>query len=391
MSFYKNTSMNDEDLYDILGVNNNASQEDIKKAFRKLSLLYHPDKNPNNEEASNKFKQINTAYQILSDYNLRNTYNNKFKPKYNYNFQENTSSSEPYLDINLNNILDAFKLNLQKNNKPNITTFSQQLNTNNIDPTSIFLSSMKDPSLMNLAKELFEKTIESSINNQQHQSPSPSPSQFLQNSLMMMTNNQPTNMMKSGGGGGIGVNMDMYNKPLPILMNLEVSLSDVYNGAQIPIQIERDIIFNGFMSNKTKEIETIYVDVYKGIDDGEIITIENKGHIIDNTIKGDIKLTVKIVNTTDFKRKGLDLIYTKNITLKEALCGDFEFDINLLDGNNCTIKNNKGIIIKPNFFQKYPNMGFTRGQQTGHLIIHFNIIFPSKLSNQQIETLATIL
>jgi molecular chaperone DnaJ len=54
-------------LYEILGVSENASAEDIKNAYRKLVLKYHPDKNPGNEEAVAKFKEVQTAYEILTD------------------------------------------------------------------------------------------------------------------------------------------------------------------------------------------------------------------------------------------------------------------------------------------------------------------------------------
>ena len=54
-------------LYDILGVNNNSSMDDIKKAYKKKAFQYHPDKNPNNPEADNKFKEISNAYSILSN------------------------------------------------------------------------------------------------------------------------------------------------------------------------------------------------------------------------------------------------------------------------------------------------------------------------------------
>lgn len=60
--------------YEILEINENATQEEIKKAYRKLSLKWHPDKNPGNREAEEKFKEINRAYQILSDPETRNTY-----------------------------------------------------------------------------------------------------------------------------------------------------------------------------------------------------------------------------------------------------------------------------------------------------------------------------
>ncbi|XP_064188841.1 dnaJ homolog subfamily B member 6b isoform X1 [Anguilla rostrata] len=63
------------DYYQILGVFKNASQEDIKKAYRTQALHWHPDKNPNNKaEADMRFKQLSEAYEVLSDLNKRNIY-----------------------------------------------------------------------------------------------------------------------------------------------------------------------------------------------------------------------------------------------------------------------------------------------------------------------------
>ncbi|XP_037613343.1 dnaJ homolog subfamily B member 6b isoform X2 [Sebastes umbrosus] len=63
------------EYYQTLGVQKHAAQEDIKKAYRKLALKWHPDKNPDNkEEAEKRFKEISEAYEVLSDENKRNTY-----------------------------------------------------------------------------------------------------------------------------------------------------------------------------------------------------------------------------------------------------------------------------------------------------------------------------
>lgn len=63
-----------KDYYKILGVNRNATAEEIKKAYRKLAIEHHPDKNPNYKQAEERFKQIIEAYQILSDPNKRRRY-----------------------------------------------------------------------------------------------------------------------------------------------------------------------------------------------------------------------------------------------------------------------------------------------------------------------------
>lgn len=63
-----------KDYYKVLGVSKNASQDEIKKAYRKLAVKYHPDKNAANKEAENKFKEINEAHEVLSDPEKRKKY-----------------------------------------------------------------------------------------------------------------------------------------------------------------------------------------------------------------------------------------------------------------------------------------------------------------------------
>ena len=78
-----------KDLYNILGVDKNASQEDIKKAYRKLSLKYHPDRNPGDKEAEEKFKEINLANATLSDPQKRADYDNPMSGFDPFSFFEN--------------------------------------------------------------------------------------------------------------------------------------------------------------------------------------------------------------------------------------------------------------------------------------------------------------
>ncbi|MCP9759043.1 molecular chaperone DnaJ [Aquitalea sp. S1-19] len=66
--------MSKRDLYDVLGINRDASEDEIKKAYRKLAMKYHPDRNPDSKEAEDKFKEGKEAYEILSDAQKRSAY-----------------------------------------------------------------------------------------------------------------------------------------------------------------------------------------------------------------------------------------------------------------------------------------------------------------------------
>jgi len=63
-----------EDYYSILGVERSASGDEVKKAYRKLAMKFHPDRNPDNKDAEEKFKEINAAYEVLSDEKKRRQY-----------------------------------------------------------------------------------------------------------------------------------------------------------------------------------------------------------------------------------------------------------------------------------------------------------------------------
>ena len=71
--------MPDTEYYDLLEVSKSASQEEIKHAFRKQAMKYHPDRNPGDKEAEQKFKQINEAYEVLKDEQKRAAYDHNGK------------------------------------------------------------------------------------------------------------------------------------------------------------------------------------------------------------------------------------------------------------------------------------------------------------------------
>jgi len=188
---------------------------------------------------------------------------------------------------------------------------------------------------------------------------------------------------------GTPINLGRQNlqKPTPIVKSLYITMEQVLLGCNVPVDIERWIIEDG---TKIFENETLYIDIPKGIDDNEIIIIRDKGNIMTDFCRGDVKLFIKVSNSSDLQRHGLDLILEKKITLKESLCG-FSFELKYVNGKNYTINNNSGNIIPPGHKKIIPNMGLTRDKHTGNLIIVFEIEFPTKLKDDTLLKLNEIL
>ena len=110
----RNTFSRDKNLYEILLVNRNANKDEIKKSYRKLAMKYHPDRNPNNPTAEEKFKEIQHAYDILSDDFQRMQYNNFLdevaaENTYTNTYTNSTSNQNSNKNSNKNSSENSFE------------------------------------------------------------------------------------------------------------------------------------------------------------------------------------------------------------------------------------------------------------------------------------------
>jgi DnaJ family protein A protein 2 len=326
--------MKSEDYYNILGVPESSSIDEIKKAYRKLSLTYHPDRTQGDVEKAKIFQKVSEAYEILGDADKRREYDMSRKnPFMRMNgFGENVHHGE----VNINDLFE-----------------------------NLFFGGMPPGMMHGMPPGM-------------HGMPG-MPGIF--------AGGFPPGANIRIFRNGVPVDINQIEKPAAIVKTIQITMETVLNGGKIPIEIERWIVENG---NKVFETTIIYVDIFKGIDHNEIILLKDQGNIMNDTCKGDVKIFVNINNDSCFNRRGLDLIMEKEISLKESLCG-FSFDIKYLNGKIYTINNLTGNIIPPEYQKIIPNMGLTREGHTGNLIIHFHTKFPETLSKEQIDTLNKIL
>lgn len=302
------------DYYKVLGVGENADEQEIRKAYRKLSLRHHPDRGGDAEE----FKKINEAYSTLGDKVKRQQYN--------------MQKSNPFM------------------HGMGMPGMGGMGGDPNIDPILKMFFGGGMPGMPGMP----------GMSGMPH--------------VQIFRNGRP-------------VNVNRVRRPQPIVKSITISIENAYNGVTLPITIDRTIIVH---NEKKLEKEKIYVPIKPGIDHGELIILKEKGDIINQTIKGDVKLFVNVENKTDFIRDGLDILYKQEITLKESLTG-FKFDIKHLNGKTYTINNDNGNVIYPNYIKKIPDLGMQRDSRKGMLIIDFQVKFPDKLTKEQVEKLKAIL
>jgi DnaJ-class molecular chaperone len=306
-----------ENFYNILGVSENSTKDEIKKAYRSLQMKYHPDKNHGSQECITMTQKINEAYETLSDEEKKQQYD----MTRNNPFMRMDSHGPHNMDVPLNDIFNMM-----------------------FGGTNMFGGISGMPGMPAGGK-------------------------------IHIFHGGPMNMQQA------------MNKPIPIMKSLQITMEHVFNGASLPLEIERWILQNG---TKIFEKETIYIDIPQGIDENEMIILRDRGNVISDQVKGDIKINILIQNNTAFKRSGLDLILDKTITLKEALCG-FSFELNYINGKSYTLNNNKGSIVPSEYKKLYQGMGLKRGEHKGNMIIIFHVDFPVILSTEQIDKLIAIL
>ena len=323
--------------YTTLGLKNNCSENEIKQAYRSLSFKYHPDRNKE-ADASEKMQQINEAHEILSDNQRRKQYDLEL------------SGVNP-MDQILNDLFNGGGIhNLFHGMHGQGIHVQHGMGQQGINVQHGMGRGFRGPEMHH-------------INIGGH------PGMF----EVMFSNEMPSPMFKPV-------------VPPVLEKKINITFEDAFKGNNIPIVFERDIKMGNLAYT---EEEKIYYTIQCGIDDGEIIIIKDKGHVI-NDVKGDLKLYIQISPHKEYERRGLNIIQNQNISFKESICG-FERVLKHIDGTNMRLVSSGGNIIQNGDNHIIKNKGFTRETQVGDLIIVFKVIPPKTLTEEQLKLFDNIL
>lgn len=285
-----------EDFYEILGVEKNATEDDIKKAYRKLAIKYHPDKNPDNPEAEAQFKKIAEAYAVLSDSGKRRSYDLGFPADFGEAFSG--GNFDPFSIFNSffqNQDIDSFINNMFSDQGPMMGNFDDILGGPEIKFTIHTFTQM--PGMEKLGDVNFFDVLKKTQDGLKNRIKEKYARQEPRNSELekRMEKLERINHKLSSKVELLKKNKQSKKKFENIEKKLSVSVEDILEGKSKKIKITRYI-----KKDKDSQFEEEDVKFKFNLEkylEKQIYTFEGEGHInYSYEQPGDLIIRIQIVN-----------------------------------------------------------------------------------------------
>lgn len=336
--------MSDGKLYDVLGVSRNATDYEIKKAYRRLAKEYHPDKNPQEGE---KFKEISFAYEVLSDPKKREIYNT-----YGLNGLKEGVHESPFATEDIFSHIfggspfgGMFGMDGPRRRR--------QRGEDAIHPLKVSLEDIYNG-----------KTVKLQVD---HTVICKACDGVGGRSGAVLT-------CQSCRGRGIKVTFKHIGPNM--MQQVQSTCPDCHGDGEVIN--EKDACKNCKGRKVLKEVKYLEVVVDKGMRDNERIVFRGEGDQQPGVEPGDIVIVLQTKPHEVFHRDGCDLYMTHSVTLTEALCG-FEMVLKHLDGRDIVIREARGSVIKPRCIKGIRGEGmplYRNPTEKGNLYIKFDVDFP---------------
>lgn len=346
-----------KDYYKILGIAKNASEDDIKKAYRKMALKYHPDKNKS-PGAEEKFKDIAEAYEVLNDKKKREIFD-QFGEE-GLKAGAGGSSASGFAGPNGGTTYTF-------HGDPR-ATFAQFFGTNSPFESFFSMGNMGGGGNVFFDEEMTE----------------PGPSLFGMGKPQGAFRSQSFNNDDPAKSRA-------RHQDAPVEHDLYVTLEDISRGCTKKMKISRRVL-NADGVSQRREDKVLTVQVRPGWKAGTRVTFQREGDQRHGMIPADIVFIIRDKPHPLFRRDSSDIRYVCSVSLRDALCGTV-LQVPTLSGEKVALDFSREM-IRPQTVRRIGGRGLPYPKETtrrGDLIVTFDVKFPEKLTDSAREILASIL
>ncbi|KAG8097673.1 hypothetical protein GUJ93_ZPchr0013g34713 [Zizania palustris] len=371
--------------YEILGVPKSASQDDLKKAYRKAAIKNHPDKGGDPE----KFKELAQAYEVLSDPEKREIYDQYGEDALKEGMGGGGSHADPF------DIFSSFFGSSFGGGGGSSRGRRQRRGDDVIHPLKVSLEDVYNGTSKKLS--LSRNVLCSKCKGKSGLLPIPVNHAFSQSCSLTLLLDYFSKGSKSGasmrcpGCQGSGMKVTIRQLGPSMIQQMQQPCNECKGTGESINEKDR---CPGCKGDKvTPEKKVLEVHVEKGMQHNQKITFPGEADEAPDTVTGDIVFVLQQKDHAKFKRKGDDLFYEHTLSLTEALCG-FQFALTHLDNRQLLIKSNPGEVVKPDQFKAINDEGmpmYQRPFMKGKLYIHFTVEFPDSLAPEQCKALEAVL
>ncbi|XP_021748656.1 dnaJ protein homolog 2-like [Chenopodium quinoa] len=350
---------NNTKYYELLGVSKEASQDELRKAYRKAAIKNHPDKGGDPE----KFKEVAQAYEVLNDPEKRDLYDQYGEDALKEGMGGGGHSHNPF-DI-----------------------FEQLFNPSGFGgggSSSRFRRQQQGEDVIQTLKVSLEDLYNGT-------------SKKLSLSRNILCPKCKGKGSKSGassrchGCQGSGIKVSSRQIGPGMIQQMQHVCPECRGSGEVISQKDK---CPQCKANKVSlEKKVLEVHVEKGMKNGQRIVFQGQADEAPDTVTGDVVIVLQEKEHPRFKRKFDDLYVEHKLSLTEALCG-FQFVLTHLDGRQLLIKSNPGEVIKPDQYKAINDEGMPHHERPfmkGRLYVHFTVEFPNSLPLDQSRALEKVL
>ncbi|XP_021756369.1 dnaJ protein homolog 2-like [Chenopodium quinoa] len=350
---------NNTKYYELLGVSKEASQDELRKAYRKAAIKNHPDKGGDPE----KFKEVAQAYEVLNDPEKRDLYDQYGEDALKEGMGGGGHSHNPF-DI-----------------------FEQLFNPSGFGgggSSSRFRRQQQGEDVIQTLKVSLEDLYNGTSKKLS----------FSRNILCPKCKGKGSKSGASSrchGCQGSGIKVTSRQIGLGMIQQMQHVCPDCRGSGEVISQKDRCPQCKGNKVSHEKKVLEVHVE--KGMKNGQRIVFQGQADEAPDTVTGDIVIVLQEKEHPRFKRKFDDLYVEHKLSLTEALCG-FQFVLTHLDGRQLLIKSNPGEVIKPDQYKAINDEGMPHHERPfmkGRLYVHFTVEFPNSLPLEQSRALEKVL